>query len=253
MITVSLIGRAGNQLFQMATAMDLALRAGVELVIPQQTENPNAWPMYFPELAGDGRERKANLLTYEERSFNFHAIPTCDNIRLRGYFQTEKYFYSQWPVIRRALFRDYGFDEPKKNYKFISLHVRRGDYLQYFDLHPPMSLTYYQQAIDYFKYLEPEYKFLVFSDDIPWCKRQFVGDQFRFSEGRTPKEDIVAMSKCTHHIIANSTFSWWGAYLNPDEDKIVISPRREDWFAGKNLRHDTSDLLPKEWIQMPQQ
>ncbi|MFH5955214.1 alpha-1,2-fucosyltransferase, partial [Clostridium perfringens] len=90
-------------------------------------------------------------------------------------------------------------------------------------------------------------KYMIFSDDLEWCKSEFVGDQFHFSEERDPVKDLGNFISCSNHIIANSSFSWWGAWLSPYKDKKVIAPR--NWFGPKLApTHNTKDLLPPNWI-----
>lgn len=101
-------------------------------------------------------------------------------------------------------------------------------------------MRYYQAAMNQTK--TPFY--LIFSDDIAWCKKQFIGPQFEFAEGNSPVTDLALQISCEHNIIANSSFSWWGAYLNKNPGKRVIAPGK--WF-GPAQPHDTRDLLPSSW------
>jgi hypothetical protein len=176
---------------------------------------------------------------------------------LYGYFQTEKYFKN----YREEILKTFTFKEEysvqattflfekihsTSMYKdIVSLHVRRGDYTLYPNHHPVCSDDYYQSAIGKFD-LENSV-FLVFSDDIEWCKKKFEGENFIFSDTSNPYLDLAIMSLCDHHIIANSSFSWWGAWLNRSEDKKVIAPSR--WF-GPSLVNDTSDIYCKNWIKI---
>jgi len=152
-------------------------------------------------------------------------------------------FYYQDPVW----FERYG-DEIKELFKqegepldYVAIHVRRGDYVNnpfYVDL---TQTTYYQDAMDRFSGV----KFLVFSDDINWCKAQamFSRDNVEFSN-KTELEDFNLMTRCKHQIIANSSFSWWAAYLNPNPNKKVIAPKA--WYADGVER----TKCPKEWIRI---
>jgi len=103
---------------------------------------------------------------------------------------------------------------------------------------------------------QPKPKFLVFSDDIQWCKENIKSNPWHdieFSEGRNELQDLSLMASCGHHIIANSTFSWWGAYLGHNPTKIVISPshKRGNWFGLESgIKQDCIDLLPSDWIQI---
>ena len=124
----------------------------------------------------------------------------------------------------------------------ISLHIRRTDYVGNIN-HPMPSLTeYYQKALDQ---LDDTIPVLIFSDDPKWCKEQsiFSGDRFLVSEN-DPYTDLCIMSLCNYHIIANSSFSWWGAWLS--DSKKVFAPKR--WFGGNAINNDTSDLYCSNWI-----
>ena len=137
------------------------------------------------------------------------------------YFQDEKWFIKFEPVIRKMFGAGIG-SRPE-----VSIHVRRGDYLK-LELYTNLAdnTDYYERAMAMFP---PDTKYLVFSDDIEYCKNRFVGDQFSFSEGLNEVQDLNQMASCKHNIIANSTFSWWAAWLNPNPDKIIISPERSHW------------------------
>ena len=122
----------------------------------------------------------------------------------------------------------------------VAIHVRRGDYVNnpfYVDL---SETDYYEQAMALF----PQKKFLVFSDNIDWCKQQPVFDSCDFSEGNDELTDLNLMAGCTHQITANSSYSWWAGYLNPNKDKKVVYPSR--WYTDGIER--TS--CPKEWIKL---
>jgi len=133
----------------------------------------------------------------------------------------------------------------------VSLHLRRGDYREksyYCDLH---KLGYYEAAILEIKQRVPDAKFFVFSDDPPWCKEVFSGAEFCVVDCNQGKEaflDMYLMTQCQHNIIANSTFSWWGAWLNRNSTKIVITPG--EWFSGNDVHHDMDDLLPEDWLRI---
>jgi len=176
---------------------------------------------------------------------------------LAGYWQSEKYFSEAAAQIRR----DFSFRLPLecKNAELekkinqantVSLHLRRGDYV-----HKPnaaatyelCSLDYYKASIKHVAERIQQPQFLVFSDDIAWAKNNLKIDfQHQYVEhnnGVNSYNDMRLMSLCKHHIIANSSFSWWGAWLNPYSEKIVIAPKK--WFA---YDADTADLTPNEWL-----
>jgi hypothetical protein len=185
----------------------------------------------------------------------FHYTPIDSipdsNIRLCGYFQSEKYFekYSKEIInlfgpteeIKNNLLEKYG-DILKLN--TVSIHIRRGDYVHLSTHHYNLSMAYYKNAIEYFK----GYTFLIFSDDTKWCKNNFVGENFIFIENETDLEDLYLMSFCKNNVIANSTFSWWGAYLNTNENKKVIYPNK--WFGPAYAEWKTHDIFPENWIRL---
>lgn len=153
------------------------------------------------------------------------SIETGSNI----YFQDEKWFCKFEKQVKELFGAGIGLRDE------TSIHVRRGDYLQLEETYPNLCKTdYYQRATDTFP---KDTKFIVFSDDIEWCKTfaPFQGDNFSFSEGKSEVHDLNMMASCKNNIIANSTFSWWAAYLNKHEDKIVICPEKKNWYSGLSL------------------
>ena len=126
----------------------------------------------------------------------------------------------------------------------ISIHIRRGDYLEKEDRHPVCRMEYYQAAIEYIDTFNSPI-FIIFSDDIEWCKKHFIGDNYIFIQDEEDYIDLYLMSLCKHNIIANSSFSWWGAWLNKNINKKVIAP--QNWF-GVNKRLPTQDIYCEEWI-----
>lgn len=178
---------------------------------------------------------------------------------LAGYWQSEKYFRHLEKVIRS----DFTFRVPLAgqnnewalrigNARAVSLHVRRGDYasnprtLAVHGLCPP---DYYNSAIDFVTRRIESPEFFVFSDDIPWVREHlYITHPCHYidhNKGGDSHNDMRLMSLCRHHIIANSSFSWWGAWLNSRSDKIVIAPQR--WFANGR---DVKDLIPEGWVTL---
>jgi hypothetical protein len=186
---------------------------------------------------------------FKELSIEYEEITGRDRLNLEGYFQCEKYIdekhikdcFSIEPLIEKEIIeRNSGLFE-----EHCSIHIRRDDYLKYPDIHPFLGEEYYRKAIDMMK--ERGYKkFLIFSDDLGWCKDHFKGNEFLFSDRNYKNyEDLILMSMCSSHIIANSTFSWWGAWLR-DTEKTIIAP--ENWFGVKGPQK--YDIVPKKWIQI---
>ena len=132
------------------------------------------------------------------------------------------------------------------NQNSVSIHVRRGDYLKHKNLqtHGLCSLDYYKKAIDYLLDQKSNLNFFVFSDDLEWCKNNFDFVQNIFYCEGSPIEDFILMSSCKYNIIANSSFSWWSAFLNQNQNKIIIYPN--NWFVNNDLKIYT----PEDWIMI---
>lgn len=181
------------------------------------------------------------------------------NCYLSGYWQSEKYFKMYVDVIRS----DFKFKEPLSTSNLVlveeiaqtvavSLHVRRGDYAnnpKTNSAHGLCSLDYYREAIKHVMLRVNRPHFFIFSDDIAWAKKnlkiEFPHQYIAHNQGAESYNDMRLMSICDHHIIANSSFSWWGAWLNPNLEKIVIAPKR--WFANET---NTQDLIPQSWLRV---
>ena len=131
------------------------------------------------------------------------------------------------------------------NKNTVSLHIRRGDYVNLSDHHLLLDISYYKNAVNMFKNIE---KVVVFSDDIEWCKENLDIKNTEFIENETDIVDLYLMSQCTHNIIANSSFSWWGAWLNKNDNKKVIAPKK--WFGPKRNDLNDKDIIPETWIRI---
>jgi hypothetical protein len=182
------------------------------------------------------------------------------HIVLEGYWQSERYFSSISDKLYQEIRLREGMNElgdriieEMQTKISISIHIRRGDYLgKARKLHGVLSTLYYLRAVDYIQSRFPGAHYFVFSDDPEWCKehleflnsKKIISDQTRY-EAWTPAQELILMSACSHNIIANSSFSWWGGWLNRNKAKIVIAPKR--WFSG---REEASDVLPIEWVRM---
>lgn len=234
-------GRSGNNLFQKAAGVGYAMKYGVQYNLSTQLPagtRSHLGAIWIKEL---GHQYQV-LPAYKAKN----AIPTI----LDGYWQSEKYFSHCRAEVLKAF--GYRWEHIPNT---CSIHVRRGDYLLYPDKHPVISEEYLDQAIWHMHEYVGIRRFIVFSDDIAFCKefvprRMYPGYSIEYSEGRSEVDDLEFMSCCAHNIIANSTFSWWGAWLNQNPDKVVISPSKDNWFGPGNSHLDTSDLIPDSWIQI---
>jgi len=201
---------------------------------------------------------------YKEPSFGFQtdALSIKSPVYLKGYFQSYKYFIGYEEFIRQLFsFPIDTLDDINKGLLMkinrlntIAVHIRRGDYVNdeiTADYHGSCSLDYYLEAIKLLVSKNKEFTFVFFSDDSDWVKRQFEDLPYSkifidHNKEENSWKDMLLMSFCRHAIIANSSFSWWAAWLNTHPEKIVIAPK--NWFKTKDL--DTTTLLPEEWIKI---
>lgn len=256
-------GQLGNQMFQYAALRGISAKNKHEFSIPNHNEvivdalgNRLRIELFLPFKLTNLSEKNIGVSSevkiIQEKHFHFdkELFETCpDNVCLVGYFQTEKYFNH----IRESILEDFDFIDDIQNPCIdmmsdmnspIALHIRRGDFLINGLNHHNLTLEYYQEALSYF---DSDREVIIFSDDPDWCKEQdiFSDDRFLISESDNSYVDLCLMSMCSDFIIANSTFSWWGAWLSKNETKIVIAPSK--WFGVNNLHHNLKDLFPETW------
>lgn len=213
--------------------------------------------MSFPvsaRLLRTGDQVDTDVFEHDPYATDPNIINGPDNARYHGYFNSEKYFSTQAALIRQQLTPVYSRLSPAGQ-KFlqaisaqaaISLHVRRGDYLKPSaqNHHGLLAPEYYQAALEIIRPQAGPAPIFVFSDDPDWCRSNLkLSGPIVFISGLEPAEDLLLMSRCLYNIIANSTFSWWGAWLNPAVDKKVIAPKQ--WLKNRQL--DKSDLFPDNW------
>lgn len=254
------LGRLANQMFQFAAIKGIAANRDFEFCIPPMEvfgvqdslvghSDTNLYDCFklseFDVALVPNKSVVESTFAFDENLFN-----NCpDNIDLIGYFQTEKYFKNIEDEIRLDYqFKDDIFDLSSEQMKLmfsgsevISLHIRRGDYVNH-TAHPVQSMEYYKQALEK---LDPNLPVIIFSDDPDWCMKQplFESDRFVVSETGDTKLDLCLMSLCDYHIIANSSFSWWGSWLA--KSKKTIAPKK--WFSGELASKDTKDIYCSGW------
>jgi hypothetical protein len=251
------LGRLGNQMFQYASLRGIAARRGYDFGIPP-SKFEDEWRSHqlfevfdLPHLPRQNVKYLdgGNAPVAQEKFFHFDQLlfDQCPNdVSLFGFFQSEKYFkHIEESIKEDFTFREHilepckeiaeGFENP------VSLHVRRTDYLTNNANHHNLDLNYYEEALKHFD----DRQVIVFSDDPEWCKEQslFSDDRFLVSESEDNKIDLCLMTFCTSHIIANSSFSWWGAWLANSQK--VIAPSK--WFGPNNADKETKDLIPETW------
>lgn len=250
-------GGLGNFLFEIACAYAYSLKHNKKMVL---TENDSV------VIHNPINTYKSNILrnieflpnrdysdfkVYVEPSFCYQEIPFIEgNAYLLNYFQSEKYFKEYEKEIRELFsFPEEMIDEIKNKYKDIlenretcSIHVRRGNFLERQQYHVVQNINYYMRAI---KKIGMDKTFLVFSDDILWCKEYLPQmDNFNYIDSQKDFEDLLLMSLTNHNVICNSSFSWWGSWLNNNKGKVVIAPKQ--WF-GPAYTYETKDLYCPEW------
>ncbi|WP_172406481.1 alpha-1,2-fucosyltransferase [Pedobacter sp. AJM] len=191
----------------------------------------------------------AGIPIYEEPFHHYATIPYTEgaDLIIKGYFQSYKYINRSKALEQFSIDQDtYTFIKSHYpvlfNKKITSIHVRRGDYLRMLHKHPFSGLSYYLKAIEQIGKNE---NFIVVSDDIGWCKKNLKLANVIFVENTSPIIDLYIQSFCVNNIISNSSFSWWGAFLNEHNDKKVIMPSL--WF-GHQFKVDISDLIPPSYI-----
>jgi len=254
MVNTKFIGRLGNSMFQIAACIGYAKKYGYSWGVPNDQKESSILT-HFPNLPRCNDSYKywrEHQKEWDDTWFNYHEIPNVGpDVTLFGFFQSKKYFENAEKKVKEV-FKLKHYPEYEG---YVSIHVRRGDYVQHAGSFPPVTEDYISKAINYMGYTinrqKEALKILVFSDDIKWCREVFKNVEF--SEGCNEYEDLSKMASCSHHIIANSTFSWWGAYLGHNPTKIVVSPScvRGNWFGMESgVKHDCVDLLPPEWIQI---
>lgn len=200
-----------------------------------------------------------NIVYEKQFTFNNDMLKVKNNSYLIGFWQSEKYFskiknkLNKELTLKKELSKESRkILEKIKKTNSVSLNVRRGDFLvtQNFKRHGVIGLSYFKNAMDYVASKITKPHLFLFSDDIDWVKKnikpRYPSTYIDFNFPQKSEEDLVLGSKCKHHILTNSTFSWWVGWLNDNPQKIVTVPKK--WF--NQLYYDTSDLFPKKWIKM---
>ena len=267
-------GRLGNQMFQYASMRGIAAVKGFDWVVPPENYDHTAnYALFETFKMTNVRDKNIGFVEGEILKETIHCydknlVDSCsDNTNLDGFFQTEKYFEKISDEIRSDFtFKD-EYLKPCKEFidsletTPIFLHVRRGDAIGKEHYHPVAPMSYYVEALKKFDENTPCF---VFSDDLDWCKSQelFKSDRFLFNDNierydyqsmdgsgsmqytLLPHVDLCLMSLCSGAIIVNSSFSWWGAWLQNNRGKVIAS---KPWFGPSASDLDTSDVVPDHW------
>lgn len=275
-IVVFLNGGLGNQMFQYAAGRALSVRLNAPLSLEtfwfayMQGETPrrfdlgayniearclpgNTFSMFLRQALLPLRSVFTEMSPVFQPAFHSLNAP----VFLRGYFQSEKYFIEYADVIRRDFSLKDPLSQKAQGYLRdvgttpvpIAVHVRRGDYVsdpRTAAFHGACSWEYYDKAMRLMRERLGDVRFFFFSDEPDWLAAQQV--RGTIVSGLSPHEDMFLMSRCAHQIIANSSFSWWGAWLNRNPDKIVVAPKR--WLLNDYYEQLTGDLVPEGWIRL---
>jgi hypothetical protein len=255
MVSCNLKGGLGNQLFQISTTCALALENNDIAMFdfdrcstPMQGFKSSKYKNSIFKNVNTSSDIKCDN-HYIEPYHQYSKIPYVKNIMLNGYFQSELYFKNK----KEQIINQYDFSHRTNDIEnfiakiprpIVSVHIRRGDYLTYTHVFNIIDNQYYIDAMNQFK----DCSYLFISDDYEFVKSNYNKDiNFFYSTFDDELSDLILMTKCDHNIIANSTFSWWGAYLNNNKNKKVISPK--SWF-NQNFQFNCKDLIPEEWIKL---
>lgn len=269
MIVTRLIGGLGNQLFQYAIARHLAEIHNTTLLIDVsefETYKLHKYSLFafnIRENIAEGKDIEA--LTYIKEK-HYHFDPDFKNfsndILLKGYWQSEKYFIDIAAIIREEVTwknsvtgKDKELLEQISLYDSVSLHIRRGDYISnaYEDqILISSELDYYYRCVNYITQNIRHPHFFIFSDDPKWVKEnlrlEYPVTYVDHNDAGKNYEDLRLMSQCKHNIICNSSFSWWGAWLNNNPNKIICAPKQ--WFSANARNINSKDLVPSSWVKV---
>jgi len=279
MITCNIMGGLGNQLFQIFTTIAYALKHNEPFIFTYAKmfgKRPAYWDNFLYPLRKFTTLNRIQGSVLREKGFHYEELhknlnQNQQNIILYGYFQSEKYFQEHAEEIAEMIMnlketkkilleREFKQLDPKKT---ISMHFRLGDYMNLQEFHPVLPLTYYKNSLNTLieKTETTDWTVLYFceEDDSDYVKEEYIKQLEKEKDFKglvfiqaNPRaldyEQMIMMSCCQHHIIANSSFSWWGAYLHFSSKKIVCSPAV--WFGPKLFKNDTKDLIPDSWLKI---
>jgi len=237
-------------MFQYAMLRGIAAKQDFDVAIPYHCR-VSLWNFSLNALKLEQEYISPHVFRQKQFSYNPSVFEQPDGTNFVGYFQSEKYFTHIDVELRNTfifpkselielsaleLFRD--------GRPLVSVHIRRGDYRNN-SAHADLYGNYYPNAMRLF----PEALFVVFSDDMKWCRQYLKGDCIRYFQGSSMYCDMAGMATCDHHIISNSTYAWWGAWLNPSLTKRVVRPAV--WWGPKTAHLDDHDICPESWEKVP--
>ena len=282
MITCNLMGGLGNQIFQIFATISYAIKSRNKFNFLNRTVLGGGsttirytfWETFFSTMKPFLISELPPVHVIRENGFPYKELSIGEmvnrNVMIYGYFQSYKYFQENYSIIYRLLNIEKMKNDLLTNINLsspeyldlentVSIHFRIGDYKPLQDFHPLATYNYYERSLQYFKSIHPnkEFNILYFCedsdiDDVLSIVNKLVDKfpMYNFKRGLNTLEDwqqMLLMSCCHHNIIANSSFSWWSAYLNSNKDKIVCYP--SVWF-GPAANNDTRDLCPPDWVRV---
>jgi hypothetical protein len=281
MITTRIMGGLGNQLFQIFNLISYCLTNKISFYfeykeIPDRSDRPFYWDNFLVSLKPFIKKKyNENMPIYRETGFHYNKITEYSQInnpfKFFGYFQSYKYFEEKkddiFKLIKLQNQKQTIKDKYKDSYNFdntISLHFRIGDYKNIQDHHPIVNSEYYISALKYIikqtnkdnwniLYFYEEQDVTQVNCNINEIKSSFPNNNLNFIPVNTNTQDyeqVILMSLCMHNIIANSSFSWWGAYFNSNSDKIVCYPNPDKWFGPAQGKKNMNDMFPESWYKI---
>lgn len=247
------MGRLGNFFFEAATCYAYSLKHGLDFTVPFSTSHLIFSPIYLKHLQNKNYDHSLPVIKIQEKQFHYYELLFDEsyrdkNIILHGYFQSYLRFNEFRKEILEAFNLPYHFKSDT-----CSIHARFGDYLTVPGKHILVDAKYLAEAMFLIMDKTDIVKFKVFSDDIEYFKNNFgMLYDFEYSSNTNEMDDLIEISCCHSQINSSSTFSWWGAWLNQNPDKIIIT--QELWFQ-KGWKEDTrevltDDIIPSNWIKL---
>lgn len=237
------LGRFGNSLFQIAATVGYAKKYDMSYSIP-------LWePSKYFKNKFNHVQAVSHYSNHIEKAFSYNRIPRYIHVDLYGYYQSIKYWDNCESEIRELFAPNDEIQLRINKFKetipdnVCAIHVRRTDYLTLPEHHNNLTIDYYNDAM---KAMNAE-AYIVFSDDIDWCKDNILGDNIIFMKSANDIQDFFIMSQCRNFIIANSSFSWWASYLSDNTSKRIIAPSKDKWFGKQYNKHSVDDLYLKSW------
>ncbi len=207
-----------------------------------------------------GKLQLSKYFVENNLAFNSSIDRIKDNCYINGYWQSEKYFINIKEIIKKEFklkecyhsHIDSSLLNSIKSSNSISVHIRRSDYTlkNNIDIHGTLPISYYEKSMEIISKNTKNPTYFIFSDDIDWVKKSIKNNNsnINYITNNSNYVDFFLKSQCKHNIIANSTFSWWSAWLNNNENKLVIAPK--NWYINQKFNKQTKDLIPESWIRI---